>query len=1244
MSKINQIQNALKELDGGTFQKLAESYLHKKGYDQINCIGSVLGNNKVRKGTPDTLVALPNGKYTFAEHTTTIKGVCSKFSDDIDKCFDEDKTGIKTSEIEEIILCFTERLTSEEQALLTRKCSDKNVNIIIFGISEISYDLLERYQSIALDHLGIEIDTGQIVDIEKFLKLYNANKLTTSLSNNLYFRKNDKDLIKQSVLDNDLTIISGQAGIGKSRLAIECYKELVSSDRELKAYCIFNKGIDLFNDIKTYFSDSGDYLIFVDDANRVSGFQYILQQLQDKRTDQSFKIIVTVRDYALEKIKNSSEAYASFQECYIGKLKDEEITNILRDEFDIQNHLYLERICHISDGNPRIAVMAAKIAKESNALGSISDVSQIYDNYFQSIKEDLEEFNESQIMETAGIISYFRTVDLCDEKHLDLIKEIFGISNTNFKSSCKSLHEMEVVDMYENEVVKISDQVLATYLFYLVFLKEQKLKFSPLVNELFSSNKRRLLDALNPALSAFDQEYIINRIKPDIDSAWNQKLAAGDEEFIQLMDVFWFIKPTETLMYVQNKIDDGSVNDTNINYKNEFMLHSYLSVLSSFIHLSDDYTGMAIDLYLKYLEKFPKSLPLIQDAFSTDFIFDCDSHLYGYSIQKIVIDKLVSKSRNSKNDNFKKLFISTACSFSQTNYSTTRAGRGNTVTWREFSLLANKELLSIRSCIFNYIVQLFNSGVLKEKVIEYLFQFSIQYGRYDTPEIDKHDAGIIIPFLLSSLAPNCLTNCVISNSFYQKFRGTDLTCLNDLKRKFDTPLFKLYDCFFTKLENAEMRLKKEEFIRYKSKKILKIISSFTLKTFQDFFSGLTDIFTINEQNNSWQLERGFEALLDSLSSSNNPLYEEVLLQVLVHSKQYRISVFHIVNDSLSILGKKNLLKLLNSRDYENKALCINAFYANLDESDITEEDVKSLINIFNFAPHNSFYLQLAHLKKYDKKIRGTFKDIVEIIVERTSKTEDLGRLLESLFNEHFFTEGELKLDFDLDNSLIEKCYIYADKSCQHFDYNGEKLARLLDINLNFMSLYLTESENEKGRRDDNRDYSFIWNRTDHAEIMELVNQHFLHREYKWGLYREFKVFYNKGVHAQANTEITSTQDDYLKSLIKSDFNNDELMSLIFDLICDFEKERKLELYKTYLSLGTELNSFKNLRLYPSGMSSEGGSFVPVIARRKEFVQELAESCDTIELLSHRSYLENEINNLREDTQRYMKRDFTEDNF
>jgi hypothetical protein len=114
MSKINQIQNALKELEGGAFQKLADSYLLKKDYPQINSLGSVIGSNKVRKGTPDTLISLPNGNYIFAEYTTQETNAFDKFIKDIDKCFDENKTNIPINKIQEIVLCHTSEFSTDE--------------------------------------------------------------------------------------------------------------------------------------------------------------------------------------------------------------------------------------------------------------------------------------------------------------------------------------------------------------------------------------------------------------------------------------------------------------------------------------------------------------------------------------------------------------------------------------------------------------------------------------------------------------------------------------------------------------------------------------------------------------------------------------------------------------------------------------------------------------------------------------------------------------------------------------------------------------------------------------------------------------------------------------------------------------------------------------------------------------------------------------------------------------------------
>jgi hypothetical protein len=127
VSKINQIQNRIRELDGGTFQKLADAYLYKKGYERINPLGSVMGADKVKKGTPDTLIALPNGKYVFAEHTTQKDNVYEKLTSDLKKCIDELKTGVPVGKIEEVVFCHTSDLSAQEENALAEECQQHGI-------------------------------------------------------------------------------------------------------------------------------------------------------------------------------------------------------------------------------------------------------------------------------------------------------------------------------------------------------------------------------------------------------------------------------------------------------------------------------------------------------------------------------------------------------------------------------------------------------------------------------------------------------------------------------------------------------------------------------------------------------------------------------------------------------------------------------------------------------------------------------------------------------------------------------------------------------------------------------------------------------------------------------------------------------------------------------------------------------------------------------------------------------------
>ena len=223
MSKINQIQNRIRELDGGRFQKLADAYLHKIGYERINPIGSVIGADKVRKGTPDTLIPQSNGKYIFAEHTTEADAsVYGKLKSDLDKCLDPAKTGVPMEKIEEVVFCHTSNLSASEENALAEECQQHGINLNIFGIGPLSFDLFQKYPGLAREFLHVEVDTGQIVTPDEFVAAYNKNKPATRLDTTFHFRETEVEQASQGLQEYDLVIVSGRSGVGKSRLALEC--------------------------------------------------------------------------------------------------------------------------------------------------------------------------------------------------------------------------------------------------------------------------------------------------------------------------------------------------------------------------------------------------------------------------------------------------------------------------------------------------------------------------------------------------------------------------------------------------------------------------------------------------------------------------------------------------------------------------------------------------------------------------------------------------------------------------------------------------------------------------------------------------------------------------------------------------------------------------------------------------------------------------------------------------------------
>lgn len=1252
MSKLNQIQNALKELDGGKFQKLCDSYLQEKGYANLNPLGSVFGSDKVRKGTPDSAVRNTAGKYTFVEYTTQQDNLATKLSSDIDKCLDQAKTGIQNSDIEQIILCHSGRLTPEEEQSLHQKTEERGVTLEIYGIEGISFDLYRHFPGIAKDFLGVSVDTGQILAPNDFVSSYGKSQYSTPLDTEFHFRENEIGQALPQLNTERLLLISGPAGVGKSRLALEVIRRFKATNIDYEVFCIRDRGQDLFEDLKVYFSRPGRFLLLVDDANRIGKFDYITHLLQDCREDQEIKVVATVRDYAIDKVKNAASHLGHVAEISIPSFERAQIRELIEKVYGITNNLWLDRICEIAAGNPRLAVMAAKIAIEEGGLNSIRDVSTLYDQYFSSIRDDLQALNDANVLKVAGIISLFRSVDKTNEQLMDMIRNAFGIDAATFWRSAQLLHEYELVDMYENEVVKIADQVLATYLFYLCVFKNGEISLKTILEELFPSQINRIRDAIYPCLNSFDYEQLAQQIRPVITNQWAAYHKDKQDSGLRLLiETFWFLLQTDTLSYVHEQLqsmDAEAVDWEKIDWEASNNLpdsDSLLPLLAHFSQAEDTELKMALELIFQYAEKKPSATPDVLRSLSERFGFNRYSHLQDYSRQHILIDLLIERAGSGNNLLASRLFIVLCKKFLHTQFDDTESHR-RSITIHKFKLLSTPALLGLRTKLWKHIFTLFNKSELKHDIIKLLNSYSDSGYYIDVKEIAEHDCQQLAPFLTSALDPQVFKHCLIVQR-YIKFAVRRELNLNKegLSERFNSKAYQIYKLISLNYCDREDDMDLRDFEKFKRTEIDKYTQQFSLQDYQELLLIVQDIYE-QSKNRRHQVQTGAWQAFTALADRNLDLYAAVIDYYLSIAEPFKFNrPILLVEKLIEKIGLDAKI-LIEKHEFPTKAHWVFAFYQALKAEQITLEHIEQLYLKYEKAELGELPYDFDYLLRFLDKDSQIIVKITQILVNKSSADQYFGRSFDLLFNPHAEANKKIVDLFEGTEGVLKQAYLAHERVNQHADYDGRTLNMIMNGDPNFLLECMDRVYSDHqypSRHYDSRDYSFIWRRDDAEMVMSAALRKILSYETARGfirgsyLQRLFCISENRS----ASQEAKERQDAFLKTVIESDSTNTDIMSLIFGTIGHFEVERRVPLVAHFLTRNQDLEAFQTLPLEPN-IWGWSGSAVPMIAGRISYWESLLPFCNSINLLQHRKYIEERIQGLQRYLEAEKKSDFIDD--
>lgn len=1246
MSKVKEIEKALRSVDGGLFQSVCDSFLFKQGYQDINPIGSVPGSDKTVKGTPDTYVTKKDGNYIMIEYTTQRDRLIKKIHDDLDKCLDESKTGIPLSEISEIIYCANSNISPEEHRDLVNICKKENVMFTFNGISKLSLSLFHRYPIIAKDYLGISIDTSQIVDIDDFINLYQKSPLSTPLDLELLHRDNEVEDIVRSINANNVIIISGPAGTGKSRIAIECCKLYTKNNTEFITKCIYNYGADLYDDIRTYFSDDGKYLIFVDDVNRVSGFELILQLLKEQTEKRKYKIICTVRDYAKQEVQNQIRDYGKTYLYQLPALDKEKVRDILKSEYNIKNPYYLDRILLVTNSNLRLSIMAAIVVDQTKTFDSLVNVSRIYDDYFNKMNEETQIFKDHELLVTACIIVFFRYVNRADHELMEAISSSFKINEDTFWESIVKLHNMEIIDVYKNDIVKITDQVLASYIFYIVLFKEKLIPFGSFLYNFFPKHQSKMTEAIYPLLNAFDGPGIIGIITEDINKMWNQFMDSGDYISLQaLIETFWFVKETDTLLYIRDiiyKMDAIEINKKEIDYKPDpnYSNLPMLNVLRKFYVSSKiENINISIELLLENGRKKHEEIPYIVNILTECYGYRHDSNLNGFMITNILIDVLRNQCLKPNDEIFNNILLSVFTQLLKTEFHASEATDKHSFTTYRFYLPIESDIInSQRQRIWDTIFELLTRKENQNLIVNF-FNNYIDNGIHEvTSKLYKFDSDIIIPFLIENLDNKKYNEVRLFHKYLDWLDLVNIEYNKDYRSELTNELFEISTVMITDaIERRNLDLSYDEFGKLIIDRLTEYIKDFTSKDYGNFVDNIEELVGLTTNPNQLhQIGTSFITILEIICENNVDDFINTLSNYLNKGDFLQINPHRIIYKFMNISDANKTLDFIDDFKFSRKSLWFFSVFEQIDESNVSKEYVDKIYQLFNNADENDIPYGLDFLLKFKKFDKYIFTSVIRIMLDKFGEEPSRIMAISMIFNPHTEIYKNIEKLFKNEVELFKELYYTFLKMDKYGDHKGSVFSIIVDMDGNFIKEFIEWQYSEVtslSKYDDTRDYSKLWLKENYSELMTIVIDSILIAD-KPRFFRGFSyisVFFK--IHDSNNDKdaIIKRQDSLLSEIIDSKNTDGKYMELVFDLISEFSDERRQHHFVTFLGKNKELDIFKLLPLFPD-LGSFSGSAEPLLVERIHNLELLLELLDSKEFLDHRKYVEDQI----ESTKRWIE--------
>jgi len=1256
MNTITQIENALLAINQASFQTLINHLLHLEGNKFIGSPGAVVGKEKTSKGTPDSFFV--NGdNYIFVECTTKerigkSKSFFDKLSKDIDHCYNESETKISKEKIEKVFLACTEKISTEEYNSLNVKVKSYNPDAVIevLTIQNLPMRIFD-IPKLTEEYLNIQMIKGDIYTLEQFL-LKTEKGLQPSLTNEFVGREDElKDCI--AILENyDILFLSGGAGVGKSKLGVKILEEL--SKEDYVPIVIQSSGVSLWDDYQHLFVTGKKHIVLFDDANKsVTNLVYLLSKLEDSKS-YSFKVVITSRDYVKKQVSHTLENY-SHRELSLKEFKDEEIRKIIVAALPNLKHYsdIKRKITELAKGNARVALMATNSVVPEAETNYLSSPVLLYEKYFKKISEDIGIFDNPIILKSLAIVSFFGVLDRNNEELKEILSSKFGIDWNELWSAIMELHNNEILDVYSEEIVKVSDQVLATYAFYKCFIDDKSavINYADWITSFIGKFPSRITSTLIDANNTFTYYNVKDFVLPHLQQVIQNN--EPEEQLYSFYKLFWFYKGRECLLYLKKWIDNLSKEERSEKLEFSYVHNDhtsatkYFELLRKFWNHPNELLKPSLELTLKMLVKTPNRLSEVLKFTNEDFSYKIEDLEHGYLRQNILFDVLLNEKLLDEEKLFANgIFLNISEKLLGWDYTEFGSAKGSAVTIVNFSLFKDEALMELRCRILNKAFELYD---IENNHSQQLLHKIVYPGGNIDKSIYVKELPIYEKLIYEKLDNKQYTHCEFVSILAKNLSGAGINFPENWNDFIESDIRKLskfikpdWEYIDGKSIDESERKKKQEFVTFVNKNNWQELEKFLLN--------VDELYRQQKDINAWHIENAVTDIYSAIARKSKSEFEDALRLFFGGKVSYplRAYVYNVVM-SENILTANELLNIMNEYDFKGKPYWESVLVTFIPKEQISQEFLNLLLSVFgNETEYLQIHRMLDYVKyetEFNKYKQGNpaleghniITYLTSIVLNKPPKTRrDLGF--------HFCVECASYFTNQI--QLLKDSFWYQYEINSQFDHDGKELKAILDLDNYFLYDSLKNDKIGLGYssqiRFKNINTNSLWEYANYEELIENLLLIALEKEQYSFLIDE--DIYSLFRYRTSNEDATEKMKSLILKLTRKHQSNDKVLLILVEVVYHNFKIWFIEYFKEFLLLNKDIETTRRISFGRS--SSTTGSWVPVYQKKIEFYKDILTMINTLpnilDYSEHIDLFEQKIIWKKKDIEREQRRDFMEE--